>query len=101
MALTESERLQSSDAPQPPGAKTTGQRARQGQNIKGMLAVLVVGVLLVVIAYAVMLALQQQPSAVVNDSANDAASAPVQQQFPKSPDQATPQSSPLPAQPQQ
>ena len=62
MALTESERLQSSDAPQPPGAKTTGQRARQGQNIKGMLAVLVVGIVLVVIAYSIMLALSSEPA---------------------------------------
>lgn len=73
MALTETERLQSSDAPQPPGAKTTGQRARQGQNIKGMLAVLVVGILLVVVAYAIMLALSSEPAAVTDASRNDAA----------------------------
>lgn len=73
MALTESERLQSSDAPQPPGAKTTAQRARQGENIKGMLAVLVVGTLLVVIAYVIMLALSSEPSAVTDASRNNAA----------------------------
>lgn len=37
--------------------KTSGQRARQGQNIKGMLWVLGLGIGLVVIAYAVMLSL--------------------------------------------
>ena len=79
MALTESERLQSSDAPQPPGAKTTGQRARQGQNIKGMLAVLVVGIVLVVIAYSIMLALSSEPAAVTDASRNDAALAPTTQ----------------------
>ena len=81
--------------------KISGERARQGQNIKGMLLVLIVGVALVVIAYAVMLALQHEPSAVVNESANAAASAPVQQQFPATPQDSTPQSSPPPAQPQQ
>ena len=53
--------------------KVSAQRARQGQNIKGMLAVLVLGILLVAIAYAVMLALQAQPSAVVNESRIEAA----------------------------
>jgi hypothetical protein len=91
------------DRPQPGDAapKISGQRARQGQNIKGMVAVLVIGVALVVIAYVVMLALQQEPGAVVNESANEAAGAQTQQQFPTTPEQATPQSSPLPAQPQQ
>lgn len=91
------------DRPQPGDAapKISGQRARQGQNVKGMLMVLIVGIALVAIAYAVMLALQHEPSAVVNESANSAASAPVQQQFPATPEDSTPQSSPLPAQPQQ
>jgi hypothetical protein len=63
-------------------AKLSAQRARQGQNIKGMIWVLIIGVAMVVIAYAVMLALQAEPSAVVNESAADAASAPVHNEFP-------------------
>src|SRR5262245_64004000 len=63
-------------------AKLSAQRARQGQNIKGMIWVLIIGVALVVIAYAVMLALQAEPSAVVNESAADAASSPVANEFP-------------------
>lgn len=41
--------------------KTSGQRARQGENIKGMIWVLVVGIALVLLAYTVMLALSAQP----------------------------------------
>lgn len=40
--------------------KVSGQTARQGQNVKGMLTVLVVSMLLVGVAYAAMLALTQQ-----------------------------------------
>jgi hypothetical protein len=40
--------------------KVSGQTARQGQNIKGMVTVLVVSLLLVGVAYAAMLALTQQ-----------------------------------------
>lgn len=53
--------------------KTSGQRARQGQNIKGMLVVLVLGIALVGIAYAAMLALQAEPASVVNESRAEAA----------------------------
>jgi hypothetical protein len=42
-------------------AKLPAQEARQGQNIKGMIWVLVIGTLLVVAAYAVMLAMQSDP----------------------------------------
>ena len=65
------------DRPVPGDAapKVSGQRARQGQNIKGMLAVLVLGILLVAIAYAVMLALQAEPASVVNESREGAAAA--------------------------
>lgn len=61
-------------------AKISGQRARQGQNIKGMLMVLIVGIVLVAAAYGVMLALQAEPAS-VTDASRDAAatSAPVQQ----------------------
>lgn len=55
------------------GAKLSGQRARQGQNIKGMLAVLVVGILLVALAYSVMLALQAQPASVTDEPRAEAA----------------------------
>jgi Trk-type K+ transport system membrane component len=55
--------------------KVSAQRARQGQNIKGMLYVLVLGILLVAIAYAVMLALQAEPTSVVNESRTEAAAA--------------------------
>ena len=70
------------DRPAPGDAapKVSGQRARQGQNIKGMVAVLVVGILLVAVAYAVMLALQAEPRSVTDESrAEAAASAPAQQ----------------------
>jgi hypothetical protein len=65
------------DRPVPGDAapKVSGQRARQGQNIKGMLAVLVLGILFVAIAYAVMLALQAEPTSVVNESRVEAAEA--------------------------
>ena len=79
----ESDDLQPGDS----NAKLSAQRARQGQNIKGMIWVLIVGVALVVVAYAVMLALQAEPSSVVNESANAAASAPVNSQIPSTPSQ--------------
>lgn len=72
-------------------AKLSAQSARQGQNVKGMIWVLVIGVALVVIAYTVMLALQAVPSSVVNESANDAASAPVNSQVPSAPSDVQPQ----------
>jgi hypothetical protein len=53
--------------------KVSGQRARQGQYIKGMLLVLVLGIALVGFAYAVMLALQVRPTSVVNESRIEAA----------------------------
>ncbi len=63
------------DRPVPGDAapKNSGQRARQGQNIRGMLLVLVIGIALVGIAYAVMLALQAEPNSVVNESRAEAA----------------------------
>jgi hypothetical protein len=42
-------------------AKLGPERARQGQNIKGMIWVLIVGIALVVLAYTVMLALSAEP----------------------------------------
>ena len=42
-------------------AKLSAPEARQGQNIKGMVAVLAIGIALVMLAYAVMLALSVEP----------------------------------------
>jgi len=53
--------------------KTTGQRARQGENVKGMIWVLIIGVALVVLAYTVMLALSAEPVTTDNRQAEDAA----------------------------
>ena len=59
--------------------KISGQRARQGQNIKGMLMVLIVGIVLVAVAYGVMLVLQAEPASVTDEPrAEAAASAPAQ-----------------------
>ena len=44
-----------------PGPKLRTEKARQGQNIQGMVTVLVASLVLVGIAYAVMLALSVQP----------------------------------------
>lgn len=49
--------------------KVGGQRARQGENIKGMIWVLIVGIALVVLAYTVMLALSAEPVTPDNRSA--------------------------------
>lgn len=47
-------------APQPPSATVTKTEARQGQNVRGMLTVLVVSLLLIAALYGVMLALTTQ-----------------------------------------
>lgn len=49
------------EQPNEPGAKLQREDARQGQNIRGMITVLVVGVVLVVTACAIMLAFQSTP----------------------------------------
>ncbi len=49
------------DPNQPATKNISVQRARQGQNVKGMIWVLVISIGLVVAAYAVMLSLQAQP----------------------------------------
>ena len=81
------------DRPVPGDAapKVSGQRARQGQNIRGMLLVLVLGIALLGIAYAVMLALQAQPASVVNESRAEAATK-TQGLSPGEPQQETPPS---------
>lgn len=66
--------------------KVSGQRARQGQNIKGMIWVLVAGIILVVAAYAIMLALQAKPVTPGNELAAPVAdSAPATQETAQSP----------------
>jgi hypothetical protein len=86
------------DRPVPGDAapKVSGQRARQGQNIKGMLLVLVIGIALVGVAYAVMLALQAQPTSVVNESRVEAAEKTQGLAPGESRDQAPPETPPSP-----
>ena len=48
-------------------AKLNREDARQGQNIKGMIYVLVIGTLLVVAAYGVMLALGHKSNSWINE----------------------------------
>jgi hypothetical protein len=55
--VTPTHRDQDGDA----AAKLPRDEARQGQNVRGMTTVLVVGVVLVAIAYAIMLAFQSKP----------------------------------------
>ena len=59
MAQTGFERPETGSPDLPP--KISAERARQGQNIKGMVWVLLISIGLVVAAYMVMLSLQQQP----------------------------------------
>lgn len=53
-------------------AKLPRDEARQGQNVRGMTTVLVVGVVLVAIAYAIMLAFQSKPVTPDNAGRNPA-----------------------------
>ena len=48
-------------------AKLNREDARQGQNIKGMMYVLVIGILLVAAAYGVMLALGHKSNSLINE----------------------------------
>lgn len=50
------------DNPGDAAAKLGPEKARQGQEVKGMIWVLIVGIALVVLAYTVMLALSAQPA---------------------------------------
>ena len=63
------------ESPQPgdPTHDISVQDARQGSNVKGMIYVLVIGIALVVAAYAVMLALSAEPVTVDNRAAVHAA----------------------------
>lgn len=56
-------------------AKLGPEKARQGQNVKGMIWVLIVGIALVVLAYTVMLALSAQQVSPDNRALTPAAAA--------------------------
>ena len=64
------------DPNQPPTKNIPVQQARQGQNVKGMIWVLVISIVLVVAAYAVMLALQAEPVTPGNRAVEDIAPTP-------------------------
>lgn len=66
------------DRPQPgdPTHNISVQEARQGRNVKGMIWVLVAGIVLVVAAYAVMLALQAEQVTPGNRAVEDIAPTP-------------------------
>jgi hypothetical protein len=82
--------------PTGPSRRPTAEKARQGQNIRGMLAVLIVGTLLVILAFGAMLAVRSEPSAVTN-SGKEAAAAATSGAYPSSPD-ATQTQTPAPNQ---
>lgn len=81
------------DPNQPATKNISVQRARQGQNVKGMIWVLVVSIVLVVAAYAVMLALQSEPVTPGNQAVENIAPT----AGPGGPVPATPETAPLPA----
>jgi len=66
------------DRPQPgdPTHDISVQDARQGRNVTGMIWVLVIGIALVVAAYAVMLSLSAEPVTVDNRAVEDVAPTP-------------------------
>jgi hypothetical protein len=74
---------------QEPGAKLNREDARQGQNIRGMIVVLVAGILLVSASYGVMLALQATPASATEDSRRAAVAA-TSDSIPTSPGEAAP-----------
>lgn len=71
MAQTGYDRRQAGD----PTHNISVQDARQGRNVKGMIYVLIIGIALVVGAYAVMLALQAESVTADNRVAEDVAPA--------------------------
>lgn len=64
------------DPNQPATKNIPIQEARQGQNVKGMIWVLVISIALLVAAYAVMLALQAEPVTQDNRAVEDVAPTP-------------------------
>jgi hypothetical protein len=87
-------------SPTGPSLRPTAEKARQGQNIRGMTAVLIVGTLLVILAFGVMLALLNEPASVTNAGKADAAAA-TSGSFPSTPDNVQLQGSRPAEQPQQ
>ena len=63
------------DPDQPATRNISAQSARQGQNVKGMIWVLLISIGLVVAAYAVMLSLQAEPVTPGNRAVQDIAPA--------------------------
>jgi hypothetical protein len=62
-----------------PGAKLRTEKARQGQNVSGMITVLVVSMVLVGIGFAVMLSFNARPDDKVGNAGPPAATEQVQQ----------------------
>ena len=71
-------------APGDSNARLSCENPRVGQNVKGMIWVLIIGTLLVAGADGVMLSLQSKPGAVVNEWRSAAATGPTTPQFPSS-----------------
>jgi hypothetical protein len=90
MAQTGFERPETGSPELPP--KVSAERARQGQNVKGMIWVLMVSIGLVVAAYMIMLALQQKPVTPNNKPAEATAPSPGS----GGPQQATPETAQSP-----
>ena len=67
-------------------AKLGPEKARQGQQVKGVMWVLIVGIALVVLAFTVMLALSAKTVAPDNGATEPQGSAPVTQETAQSPD---------------
>ena len=67
-------------------AKLGPEKARQGQQVKGMMWVLIVGIALVVLAFTVMLALSAKTVAPDNRATEPQGSAPATQETGQSPD---------------
>lgn len=85
MARSHIDEVSPQGPPTGPSLRPTGEKARQGQNIRGMLGVLIVGTLLVILAFGVMLALRSEPPSVTN-SGKDAAAAATSNAYPSTPD---------------
>ena len=85
MAKSRYDEVSPQGAPTGPSIRPTGEAARQGQNIRGMVAVLIVGTLLVAIAFGVMLTFYVEPASVTN-SGKAAAAAATSSAFPSTPD---------------
>jgi hypothetical protein len=96
MAQSRLDEVSPQGPPTGPSLRPTGETARQGQSIRGMVAVLIAGTLLVILAFGVMLALRNEPSAVTN-AGKDAAAAATSGGYPSTPD-ATQSQAPPPKQ---